>query len=359
MDRSEHSIEDELVFSSHDGYIFHDSSGFESGDDKELGIVQDFVRQKSGEKRLADRLHAIWYCIPMDNQRPGLDLKYFKDICPDQNVPVIGVFTKFDQFKLNVEMHLEDHPNENTDSNSADVGDKRFEEDYRRPLGEGARFVRLEKMHKTDGRCDKLIEETAGALNDDVVTLMLLAVQRSNVELSVKLAVTRVHPHFGGDADDFRELVKTCLTVFPYLWLYCDDDDNFFDLDDLDLLLFDFDDDDDDDLDDDRIKQIMSMSIMKKVSISRYSIFMNKFFTARNTRHHLVIALISIMKQATTLRPSGLSSQSALAQAELGYQKSNIHSQTALYFPEAPQQYSVQQYVDFIMDAQLCSTDIK
>jgi len=108
-----------------------------------------------------------------------------------------------------------------------------------------------------------------------------------------------------------------------------------------------------------RIKQIMSMSIMKKVSISRYSIFMNKFFTARNTRHHLVIALITIMKQATTLRPSGLSSQSALAQAESGYQKSNIHSQTALYFPEAPQQYSVQQYVDFIMDAHLCSTDIK
>jgi len=27
----------------------------------ELGIVQDFVRQKSGEKRLADRLHAIWF----------------------------------------------------------------------------------------------------------------------------------------------------------------------------------------------------------------------------------------------------------------------------------------------------------
>ncbi len=25
------------------------------------------------------------YCIPMDNQRPGLDLKFFADICPDQN----------------------------------------------------------------------------------------------------------------------------------------------------------------------------------------------------------------------------------------------------------------------------------
>jgi hypothetical protein len=29
--------------------------------------------------------HILRYCIPMDNQRPGLDLKHFKDICPDQN----------------------------------------------------------------------------------------------------------------------------------------------------------------------------------------------------------------------------------------------------------------------------------
>ena len=25
------------------------------------------------------------YCVPMDNQRPELDLRHFKDICPDQN----------------------------------------------------------------------------------------------------------------------------------------------------------------------------------------------------------------------------------------------------------------------------------
>jgi hypothetical protein len=64
--------------------------------------VQDFVRRKSKERRLKDRLHAIWfvplgiysckftriafrYCIPMDNDRPSLDLKYFGDICPDKN----------------------------------------------------------------------------------------------------------------------------------------------------------------------------------------------------------------------------------------------------------------------------------
>jgi hypothetical protein len=104
------------------------------------------------------------YCIPMDNQRPGLDLKHFKDICPDKNgasvstfltvfnasfeVPVIGVFTKYDQFQRNIKMHLQDHPNENPDGGAADVADRRFQDDYLRPLGVGARFVRVESVFR-------------------------------------------------------------------------------------------------------------------------------------------------------------------------------------------------------------------
>jgi hypothetical protein len=97
-----HNIEDELVFANHTGYIFHDSRGFEAGGENELKIVQVFVRRKSRERELKNRLHAIWfvplglsffkftkllvrYCVPMDNVRPELDLKYFHDICPDKN----------------------------------------------------------------------------------------------------------------------------------------------------------------------------------------------------------------------------------------------------------------------------------
>jgi hypothetical protein len=97
-----HNIEDELIFTNHTGYIFHDSRGFEAGGEDELKLVQEFVRRKSRERLLEDRLHAIWfvpfgiypskfttllvrYCIPMDNVRPELDLKYFDDICLDKN----------------------------------------------------------------------------------------------------------------------------------------------------------------------------------------------------------------------------------------------------------------------------------
>ena len=46
-------------------------------------------------------------------------------------------------------------------------------------------------MHKVGESCSALIIETADALNPEVVTLMLLAVQRGNLEMSVKMAVER------------------------------------------------------------------------------------------------------------------------------------------------------------------------
>ncbi|KAH8989349.1 hypothetical protein EDB86DRAFT_3197490, partial [Lactarius hatsudake] len=180
--RGEHSIEDELMFSNHKGYIFHDSRGIESCSIEELWTLQEFIRRKCRETRLEDKLHAIWYCVPMDNQRPQLDLKFFKDICPDRNVPVIVVFTKYDQFRRNVQIHVEDFGS--PDDNVLDVEDNQFQEHYLRPLGDDITFVRLEKMHMQNMRCDKLIETTAAALNDDIVGLMLLAVQRGNVKLS-------------------------------------------------------------------------------------------------------------------------------------------------------------------------------
>ena len=44
-------------------------------------------------------------------------------------------------------------------------------------------------MHKHNQRCNDLIEVTANALNGGIVALMLMAVQRENLELSIKQAI--------------------------------------------------------------------------------------------------------------------------------------------------------------------------
>ena len=45
------------------------------------------------------------------------------------------------------------------------------------------------EMHMKESCCDNLVEETAAALNEDSVLLMLSAVQKNNLNLSVKTAL--------------------------------------------------------------------------------------------------------------------------------------------------------------------------
>ena len=47
----------------------------------------------------------------------------------------------------------------------------------------------VKEMHKVETRCDTLLEETAEALNKDVLALMLLAVQKMDLGLSIRTAV--------------------------------------------------------------------------------------------------------------------------------------------------------------------------
>jgi len=141
VDRGMHRIDDELVFSNHKGYVFHDSRGIESGCIEELEVLKEFIQSRCREKRLRDKLHAIWYCVPMDNQRPQLDLKFFEIICPNRNVPIIAVFTKYEQFLYNVKMDVSDYPDKylDRDISISEVAEKLFQEHYLHPLGDDVR----------------------------------------------------------------------------------------------------------------------------------------------------------------------------------------------------------------------------
>ena len=59
-------------------------------------------------------------------------------------VPVIVVFTKYDQFLRNVEMQMFDFPNEFPDNNASEVAERIFQEQYLHPLGDNVKYARLE-----------------------------------------------------------------------------------------------------------------------------------------------------------------------------------------------------------------------
>ena len=123
-------------------------------------------------------------------------------------VPLIAVFTKYDQFKYNIEIDLERDGCANWEIDANAEAERVFQEQYLGKLGGMPHFVRLESefwktvgpsgvdilcadMHEAGKHCTELIEKTANALNDNVVSIMLLAVQKGNLELSIIVAVTR------------------------------------------------------------------------------------------------------------------------------------------------------------------------
>jgi len=58
--RGYHDIENELIFRSSPGFVFHDSRGFESGSVSELETMKKFIADRATKKQLAERIHAVW-----------------------------------------------------------------------------------------------------------------------------------------------------------------------------------------------------------------------------------------------------------------------------------------------------------
>ena len=59
-------------------------------------------------------------------------------------VPVVAVFTKYDQFLRNVKIDVLDCPDKYPNRSVSEVAKERFEEHYLRPLGEDVEYVQLE-----------------------------------------------------------------------------------------------------------------------------------------------------------------------------------------------------------------------
>jgi hypothetical protein len=59
-------------------------------------------------------------------------------------VPIIAVFTKYDQFLHNVKMDVSDDPATYSNRSVSEVADELFQKHYLCPLGDNVRYVRLE-----------------------------------------------------------------------------------------------------------------------------------------------------------------------------------------------------------------------
>jgi hypothetical protein len=59
-------------------------------------------------------------------------------------VPIVAVFTKYDQFLHNVKMEVLDYPDKYLDRSVSEVANEHFQEHYLCPLGDDVGYVQLQ-----------------------------------------------------------------------------------------------------------------------------------------------------------------------------------------------------------------------
>ncbi|KAG2364927.1 era-like GTP-binding protein [Suillus spraguei] len=199
-ERGEHDIENEMVFRSNPGFIFHDSRGFEVGGESEFNKVKAFIARRSKETKLKDQLHAIWYCIPMDQECRSFtaaENKFFSQ-CDTGIIPVMVLFTKFDALYDIAYAELKSKGVSMKDAQA--LAPMHAEESFAN--GPQLNFLKnvrwpskchvcLPNMDKVDADCGSLIERTAGTLDNEVLKQLFVSTQQINLELCMKYAVEK------------------------------------------------------------------------------------------------------------------------------------------------------------------------
>ncbi|KAI9459530.1 hypothetical protein HD554DRAFT_2029220 [Boletus coccyginus] len=197
-----HSVENELIFRSNEKLVFHDSQGFEAGREDEFLQMKKFIADRAKVTILKKRIHAIWYCIPMDEHGRTIQRaeEMFFGECDPGNVPVVVLFTKFDALlpvaigkltpadrRLPLQERLS-RAKELIEGifNTTDVWDR-----LARMTHPPKSCVRIEGAHKSNEGCSKLLEATTIVLNQEALQILLISAQEVNIALCVRYAVQR------------------------------------------------------------------------------------------------------------------------------------------------------------------------
>ena len=65
-----HDINEAFELDQHPGLIIHDSEGFQAGDNQELMVFENFLKERSDTLDPDKQLNAIWLCIESHSVRP-------------------------------------------------------------------------------------------------------------------------------------------------------------------------------------------------------------------------------------------------------------------------------------------------
>ncbi|KIO07915.1 hypothetical protein M404DRAFT_38764, partial [Pisolithus tinctorius Marx 270] len=202
VNRGYHNIEDELVFKSNPRFVFHDSCGFEAGSEAEFDEMKKFVTDQAKSTKLERRIHAIWYCIPLNESHRmvmAAERKFFNE-CDSRHVPVIVLLTKADTLNLDAVQKLMKRGATVEDAvREAPEVEKQLQKSCLEKVKgwlNGLKFppqsyLVLTGMQQESAGCGELLKCTANALTEEGLQGLLISSQQSNLGLCMEFAITK------------------------------------------------------------------------------------------------------------------------------------------------------------------------
>ncbi|KAI6116599.1 hypothetical protein EV401DRAFT_48891 [Pisolithus croceorrhizus] len=202
LTRGYHNIEDELVFQSNPGFVFHDSCGFEAGSEEQFDRMKEFVRDRAKKTKLDERIHAIWFCIPLNESHRmvmAAEKKFFHE-CDTGHVPVIVLLTKADTLTLDAfqELMSKGQTVDDAMKGAAEVEQRildgcltRVKDQLDKERFPPKNYLSLTGMQKECAECAPLLTCTANALKEEGLQQLLISTQQSNLELCTEFAIIK------------------------------------------------------------------------------------------------------------------------------------------------------------------------
>ncbi|KAI6103815.1 GTP-binding protein [Pisolithus croceorrhizus] len=202
VQRGYHDIRHQLVFRSNPGFVFHDSCGFEAGSAQQFEEARDFVVGYAATRSVNQRIHAIWFCIPMTDYHRTItaaEQKFFNE-CDTGYVPVIVLLTKVDALYLAAIRELLDggfeiaKAKEMAPEKQGKLLDKwltHVKHELNKCRFPPKAYLPLQKMHQEGADCTALMQCTASFLSEEGLQRLLISTQQSSVALCVEYAVKK------------------------------------------------------------------------------------------------------------------------------------------------------------------------
>ncbi|KAI5993050.1 hypothetical protein F5J12DRAFT_897100 [Pisolithus orientalis] len=231
LKRGYHNIEDELVFKSNMHFVFHDSCGFEAGSEAEFDRMKKFVTYHAKATKLERRIHAIWYCIPLNESCrmvTAAEKKFFNE-CDSGHVPVIVLLTKADTLNLDaIDELMERGFTEDDAMKEAPEVEKQLQkgclEKIKGWLNEmkfpPQSYLMVTGMEQESADCEELLKCTANALTEEGLQGLLMSSQQSNLGLCIEFAIMKTLKRVMNQVVEQVELDKLAndlSTWFPFV----------------------------------------------------------------------------------------------------------------------------------------------